>query len=340
SGPLEQMTWKSIICAFTRLYLSLGPDRVIKMAHDMGVKGNLEPFVSFAAGGNAISPADMAGAFETIANGGVHHDPYYIEKIERVDGSILYQHQDPGTEVVTPEVANRVIDILRGVLISGTGRRGQLADKRPAAGKTGTQELNTNAWFVGGTPQYTTAVWMGNPNENQDQMVNVPQFKAFSHVQGGTYPVLIWKAYMDAAHDGLPVEDWAKPPPNPRKAATIYLPGTDCLYRSVAVNAPTTAPVDPNAPPAVAAPAFAVQVVRSSTTTTVAGAAIDMKAPAPSIAGAYSVYACSSGGPPRPRPVVAPTTTAGGPPASAPPATDAPPPPKGGDAPAPPKSGG
>jgi penicillin-binding protein 1A len=332
SGPLEQMTWKSINCAFTRLYLSLGAERVLKMAHDMGVKGNLEPFVSFAAGGNAISPADMASAFETIANNGVHHDPYYIDKIERADGTVLYQHQDPGTQVLTPEVADRTIDILRGVLISGTGRRGKLADNRPAAGKTGTQELNTNAWFVGGTPQYTTAVWMGNPNENQDQMVNVKEFKAFSHVQGGTYPVLMWKAYMDAAHEGLPVEDWPKPPANPRKAATIYLPGTDCLYRSVAIAAPpATGSVDPAAPTSVAAPSFGVQVVRSTTTTTVAGAPIDLKAPAPSIAGAYSVYSCKSGGPPRPRaPKPATTTTAGGPPASAPPATDAPAPPKSG----------
>ena len=299
SGPLEQMTWKSINCAFTRLYLSLGPERVLKMAHDMGVKGDLEPFVSFAAGGNAISPADMAGAFETIANNGLHHDPYYIEKIERADGTVLYQHQDPGTQVLTPEVADRTIDILRGVLISGTGRRGKLADNRPAAGKTGTQENNTNAWFVGGTPQYTTAVWMGNPNENKDQMVNVKEFKAFSHVQGGTYPVLIWKAYMDAAHEGLAAEDWPKPPSNPRKAATIYLPGTDCLYKAVPVTTPPSvdgAAPDPNAPTSTPTPSFNVQVVRSTTTTTIAGAQIDLKAPAPSIAGAYSVYACSAGG--------------------------------------------
>jgi penicillin-binding protein 1A len=204
-----------------------------------------------------------------------------------------------------------------------------LADNRPAGGKTGTQELNTNAWFVGGTPQYTTAVWMGNPNENRDQMANVPQFKAFAHVQGGTYPVLIWKAYMDAAHDGLAVEDWPKPPANPRKAATIYLPGTDCLYRSVAVTPTTgTGPVDPAAPTTVA-PAAAIQVVRSTTTTTVAGAAIDLLAPAPSIAGAYSVYACSGGGPPRPKPP-ATTTTAGGAPPAAPPATEAAPPKTGG----------
>jgi penicillin-binding protein 1A len=299
------------------------------MAHDLGVKGHLEPFVSFAAGGNAISPADMASAFETIANNGVHHDPYYIEKIERADGSVLYQHQDPGTQVITADVAHRTIDILRGTLISGTGRRGKLADNRPAGGKTGTQELNTNAWFVGGTPQYTTAVWMGNPNENRDQMANVPQFKAFAHVQGGTYPVLIWKAYMDAAHDGLAVEDWPKPPANPRKAATIYLPGVDCLYRAVAVAAPTvTGAVDPAAPTTVA-PAYAVQVVRSTTTVTVAGATIDLLAPAPSIAGGYSVYACGAGAPPRPKPPAAVTTTTAG---------GAPPPPT--DAPAPPKSGG
>ena len=68
-------------------------------------------------------------------------------------------------------------DVLKGVLTRGTGRKGRLDGDRPAAGKTGTQAFNTNAWFVGATPNYTTAVWVGDP-KGQTRMRNIPEFRA------------------------------------------------------------------------------------------------------------------------------------------------------------------
>ena len=95
---------------------------------------------------------DMASGAQTIANGGLHHEPYYVEWIDTADGRRIYTHADAGTQVLDPGVALTAIDTLKGVLRTGTGRNYPLADGRPAAGKTGTQADNTNAWFVGFTP--------------------------------------------------------------------------------------------------------------------------------------------------------------------------------------------
>ena len=114
----------------------------------------------------------------------------------------MYTHDDPGVQVLDPGVALQAVDVLKGVLVNGTGRRYPL--NVPAAGKTGTQVNNTNAWFVGFTPQLTTAVWVGDPDA-YTPMVNVPEFDQ-DRVQGGLYPTQIWQQYMNNAHAFLPGE--------------------------------------------------------------------------------------------------------------------------------------
>ena len=99
----------------------------------------------------------------------------------------------------------------------------------PAAGKTGTQQDNTNSWFVGYTPQLTTAVWVGSPS-GYVAMRDIPEFAQFGFdaVQGGRIPAMLWKAYMDPAHANLPMQDWAPPPPPRREPARLFLPGMEC----------------------------------------------------------------------------------------------------------------
>jgi penicillin-binding protein 1A len=195
-----------------------------------------------------MAPIDMASGAQTIANGGLHHEPYYVDWIDTADGRRIYTHVDAGTQVVDPNVANTAVDTLKGVLRVGTGRRYPLADGRPAAGKTGTQVDNTNAWFVGFTPQLTTAVWIGDPN-GYTKMVGVPEFNQ-RNVQGGLYPTQIWKTYMDAALAGQPFEDWAPPTPDARPPARLYLPGNECLARAVTTGGDVIGTVPPAAPPA------------------------------------------------------------------------------------------
>ena len=229
---LRSATLASLNCAFARLSQIVGLNRVVDTARRMGVRSKLDAYASFATGANEVTPLDMASGAQTLANQGLHHTPYYVERIVRTQtGEVVFQHSDPGEQALTPEAANRTTSILSGVLRSGTAARiGWLnGGKRPAAGKTGTQQNNTNAWFVGYTPQLATAVWVGNP-KGYVPMVNIPEFVKVGvrNVQGSTFPARIWKSYMDAAHAGLPILSFVAPPPDGRDPMLLYLPGTDC----------------------------------------------------------------------------------------------------------------
>jgi penicillin-binding protein 1A len=235
-APLDEQTWLSINCAYARLAQIVGlnrlPGTVYRLASSPYLRPDIfkiQPYASFSTGANELSPMDMASGAQTMANGGIHHEPYFIEKIEGPSG-ILYQHQAAPVQAMSKESADKSVDILKQTLIKGTARRDPLAGNRPAAGKTGTQDENTNAWFVGFTKQLTTAVWVGDPKA-YTPMINIPEFKAdgVSKVTGNTYPVKIWKAFMDAAHEGAPVLNWDAPVPPTRNPVRYYLPGVDCI---------------------------------------------------------------------------------------------------------------
>jgi membrane peptidoglycan carboxypeptidase len=268
---LQEHTTRSINCAFARLSQIVGLDRVVDTTYRMArspylylgqpasERRPIEPFASFATGANEMSPLDMAAGVQSLANEGVHHDPYYVEFIDNADGERIYSHLDPGTQVLDRDAALEIVDIMKGPIYGGgTGRRAAFDDRRPAFGKTGTQEDNTNAWFVGGTKQLSTAVWVGDPNAYTPMAVDralnpdgVPEFRAagFPRLQGGQFPALIWKAYMQPAHTYLPPLDWDRPPPPERPNARLYLPGNECVL----VTSVVPAPVVPNAPVTTAA---------------------------------------------------------------------------------------
>ena len=272
-GSLSEMTWASINCAYARLSQIVGLDRVVdttyRMANNLYLfqgrspeeREPLRPYASFATGANELSPLDMASGAQTLANGGLHMQPYYIERIEGPDG-VLFQHSDAGVQVLTPEANARAVNILEGVLISGTARRSQL-EGRVSAGKTGTQDNNTNAWMVGFTPELTTAVWVGHPDLYLP-MNDIPEFVAagVDRVIGGTFPARIWKATMDGALAGKPATLFPTPPPNARASMRLYLPQTDC---PTVVTVPTTAPTATTTP---ADPGVSTTLAPTTTTST------------------------------------------------------------------------
>ena len=244
-GPLDgRNTWSSSDCGFVRLSYAVGLHRVVDSVYRMASsmyfyqgqpEEEHEPFLPLpltATGNNALSPMDMAAGMQTIANLGVHHDPYYVEYVERPDGTRFYTHQSTGTQALSELAASKTLQSLRGVLSQGTGARNLSNFPRPAAGKTGTQFENTNAWFIGSTPQLSTAVWVGDPN-GYTPMDGIPEFEAEmgrgGKVQGADYPARIWGAYMESAHADLPVVDWAPPRPSPRVPARIFVPGEECV---------------------------------------------------------------------------------------------------------------
>ena len=281
-GPVEEMTWYSINCAFGRLSQIVGLDRVVdttyRMAHNLYLypernpaeREPLRPYASFATGANEMSPLDMASGAQTLANNGLHMDPYYIESISGSDGTVLYQHQDDGVAVLTPEAAAKTTNIMTGVLISGTARRSAL-EGRVAAAKTGTQDNNTNSWMVGFTPELVTAVWVGHPDKYLP-MVNIPEFLAVGvdNVVGGTFPSRIWKATMDAALVGQPATFFLTPPANTRASMRLYLPGTDCLTPITAPPTQTSTPTEtvPADPTATTVPTTTTSTTTSTTSTT------------------------------------------------------------------------
>ena len=156
------------------------------------------------------------------------HTPinWIVEKVT-TNGRTIYQHTVHPTTALTPSVARAEIDILKAVLTDGTAKRAALANGRPAAAKTGAQDRNTDAWIVGGTPDLTIAVWMGNPTDPHDSMAAIPAFAAVGPVRGGTYPARVLKDFLDRALKDVPHADW-QPPPTARPPVRLYLPSLEC----------------------------------------------------------------------------------------------------------------
>jgi membrane peptidoglycan carboxypeptidase len=316
-GTLELMTSASINCAYARLAQIVGSYRVVDTIYRMAdsiylnrgltdtrSRPALVPYGGLAIGFNPMSAIDMAAGMQTIANQGLHHDPYYVDYIERVDGTRFYTRDDPGVQVLDPGVALTAVWTLKGVLSGGTARAALSDFPFPATGKTGTQDDNTNSWFVGASPQLTTAVWVGDPDA-YTPMVRIPEFVAegVPNVQGGTYPARIWRAFMEPALTPLPLEDWAAPPAPPRKPVRLYLPGDECLAKLVSGTLPTggttttteaTLPPDsPDGSVPVAEPPPKPVLKAIPSDTTIPPDVLDPKAPVPTvpIAGTI-VYQC------------------------------------------------
>ena len=159
---LWSSTSGSVNSAFVRLATSVGEDKVIAMAHKMGVaKQNLEAFLGLTLGIFEQNTETMADVMATIASGGVHHTPYVVQKVVGPDGKVVFDQAPAGEQVLDPEVAACEQNVLRGVVTGGTGTNANIAG-HTIFGKTGTTDDRADAWFIGATPQLATAVWYGN----------------------------------------------------------------------------------------------------------------------------------------------------------------------------------
>ena len=208
---ITEATAKSVNCAYVRLGAHIGLDKVVDMGVDLGIpRSRLEPVPSLPLGSKEVTPLEMAAAFATVANDGVYHAPRFVEKVVSRNGKTVFEGGDKGKRVVSEQVARTAIQVMRRVVEGGTGTRARLPG-RMVAGKTGTSNNHENAWFVGFTPQLSTAVWMGAPEGNVP-MTRVP---VCGRVTGGCIPAMIWNAYMSAALEGAPI--LAFPAPNPKE---------------------------------------------------------------------------------------------------------------------------
>lgn len=151
---------------FARLCEWLGPDKVVSTAKAMGITSDLYAVPSITLGSYGVTTLEMADAYATIANGGTHHDARCITEVDDSNGSSIYTADITGDKVLSTEVAMAAEKSMESVLnTGGTGTAAKLSNGQVAAGKTGTSEEYRDSWFVGFTPQYSVAVWMGAREE-------------------------------------------------------------------------------------------------------------------------------------------------------------------------------
>ncbi len=229
---LASATINSVNCAYARLIKLVAPPNVVDVAHRMGITNPIGPHLSITLGSEPVTPLQMASAYATLAADGVRHDPYFIDWVDTPDGdganTVLWRHADTPVRAVSAQNARVANQVLTQVVSSGTGTAAAIPG-RPVGGKTGSADSNADAWFVGYTPQLSTAVWMGAP-QGRVSMYNVG---IFPRVYGGTYPAMIWGRYMRQLLADQPVLAFPDPAPAAGNRRSNYLD---------VPNAPTTLP--------------------------------------------------------------------------------------------------
>ncbi|MBQ9021776.1 MAG: penicillin-binding protein [Eggerthellaceae bacterium] len=152
---------------FARLSTLITPAKVAEMARRLGVETPLMGYQSITLGAEAVTVKDMASAYATIASGGIRHDAVPVIKIEDVNGNTIFEPDTTGTRVISPEVANAAETVMEGVVNNGTGTEANPWNGTIIAGKTGTSEDWHDSYFVGITPQYSVAIWLGTREERR-----------------------------------------------------------------------------------------------------------------------------------------------------------------------------
>ncbi|HVV35469.1 MAG TPA: transglycosylase domain-containing protein [Acidimicrobiales bacterium] len=200
---------------FAQLERDVGIDNLVSMAKRLGMSSAYyapvnQGYAGVTLGVLDVSPLDMASAYSVFANRGLRAPATPIVKVVDAAGKTIIDNTkaaEKAKRVIAEPVADNVTDMLRGVIDHGTGTAANIG--RPAAGKTGTGQNFTNAWFVGYTPTLSTAVWMGNALK-LEPLVHI---KGVSRVFGGTIPARTWKAFMSEALKDVPVTDFSQPAP-------------------------------------------------------------------------------------------------------------------------------
>ncbi|MDD6035912.1 MAG: transglycosylase domain-containing protein [Lachnospiraceae bacterium] len=187
------VAWK----LFEELTPEVGLSYVTKMQFRNIVASDYVPAASLGGLTYGVCTLEMAGAYCTLANDGIYRNPTCIVKITTADGEEIVGEEQESIRIYKENAARMMTDILQGVMTSGTGVKLQLKNS-VSAGKTGTTNDIKDGWFVGYTPYYTTAVWVG---------YDIP--KPLDNLAGNTYPGYIWKSFMEQLHEGLEKRDFA-----------------------------------------------------------------------------------------------------------------------------------
>ncbi|HEY5409999.1 MAG TPA: penicillin-binding transpeptidase domain-containing protein, partial [Caulobacteraceae bacterium] len=212
---LETALAQSINTVAAKLAQQVGTTAVAATAHRLGIGSPIQTSPSMALGAVEVSPLEMATAYDAFANGGARVSAYGIERIRTADGKMLYDHAEhppQRPQVIGAPGLQYMNLMMRQVVASGTGA-GARVPGYDLAGKTGTTSDYRDAWFIGFTGGFVTAIWTGRDD-------NTPM----KRVTGGGVPAMLWREYMSQALPRLKVSvipGGAAPPPPPRQAGDL-----------------------------------------------------------------------------------------------------------------------
>ncbi|MGC0422205.1 transglycosylase domain-containing protein [Embleya sp. AB8] len=206
---------KSINTYFVLLSKDVGLCPIATLADQLGVHSGdgkaLQQVGSMTLGSNTIAPMNMAAAYAAFASRGVYCAPIAVAEVAKLDGTKLAVPQAGCKQVMKQSTADTINALLKGVVEDGTGAMAGLKD-RDNAGKTGTTDHRKAAWFVGYTPNLSTAVWIGGA-KNDVEMVDITIAGVpYDKVYGGQVPGPIWKSAMNGALKGADAPGFVDPP--------------------------------------------------------------------------------------------------------------------------------
>ncbi|MEV8066745.1 transglycosylase domain-containing protein [Streptomyces sp. NPDC085995] len=215
---LREAMRESVNSAFVQLGMDVGLDKVKQAALDAGLKKDSltgTTYPSFSIGISDPSAIRMAGAYATFAASGKQNEPYSVTSVKSKDGTV-FQHKSATKTAFTANVADNVTDVLKTVVEKGTGTSAKLPG-REVAGKTGTTDGNRSAWFVGYTPQLSTAISMfrldDDANNKARTFLSMFGTGGKEKIHGASFPAEIWHDYMSQALAGQPAKSFPEPQP-------------------------------------------------------------------------------------------------------------------------------
>jgi penicillin-binding protein 1A len=198
---LQQALEESVNVPTVKLLETVGVERVIDAARRLGIQSPLPTDLTLALGSGDVTLAELTAAYAALANGGVRMEPTAVRHVTDSQGRLVEENIPQGREAVSPAVAATLTQMLRGVVERGTGTTARVLG-RPLAGKTGTTNDFSNAWFLGYAPGLAAGVWVGHD-----------RVRSLGHDETGARAALpIWIAVMREALRDRPVEDFPGAP--------------------------------------------------------------------------------------------------------------------------------
>jgi penicillin-binding protein 1A len=191
----------------------IGINSVVDMAKRFGITTPLPPYLPLALGAADMKLSEHVSAFTVFPNDGIRIDPHMIRRVTSYDGALLEEAHPEVHDVLSPDVARTMTAMLEEVIQFGTGVQAK-ALGRPAAGKTGTTQDYTDAWFVGFTPNLTAGVWVGFDDK---------QISLGKRETGARAALPIWLEFMQGAVAGTPVTDFPNVVPLEQQAGEHQL---------------------------------------------------------------------------------------------------------------------